>query len=96
MRPARLERETFCFVDPFKPFSANSHLPTAINIFNELQPLANAPLQAKIGLFPRIVTILLQASALEPESLPPFTAICHLFQEQEVLGQKLVQFVIRQ
>src|SRR5215470_9889298 len=68
---------------PFEPSSANSHLATSTNIFNELQPLASAPLYAKIGLFPwRIVTRLSQANASKHEPLLLFTVFRHQFRAQ--------------
>jgi hypothetical protein len=52
------------YSSPVGASSANSHLATSINIFNELQPQASAPIYAKIGLFPaRIVTRLSQEIA---------------------------------
>src|SRR5215475_13641124 len=68
---------------PLKPFRAKSHLSTFVNVFNELQPLAGAPVYAEIGPFPaRIVTRLSQANASKNEPLPLFTVFRHLFRAQ--------------
>jgi hypothetical protein len=73
---------------PVGPSSANTHLATSTNIFNELQPLATAPVSVKIGLFPsRIVTRLSQETTLRPEGyeFPTFRpSIHHLVQNTDV------------
>jgi hypothetical protein len=81
---------------PVGPSSANSHLTTSTNIFNELQPQASALIYTEIGLFPaRIVTRLSQANAWKPEPLPLVTAFRHLFQEQFRLKPILVRRIRR-
>jgi|SRR5215468_7479676 len=51
-------------LSPVGPSSANSHLTTSTNIFNELQPQVSAPIHAKICQIPgSIVTRLSQKFA---------------------------------
>ena len=64
---------------PVGTSSANSHLATSTNIFNELQPPVSAPIYAEIGLFPaRIVTRLSQATSLRSRSYESCPRLAYL------------------